>query len=198
MNGRRDTDIRMSGDTAGELAEGGVTVPSLSVQKVLQSDETVLMVLRPSPWFVLVDGGGIYLLILIGALFFAWLGHQDWSPVVIPESQVFPACASLLMIRVIWKIFDWANRIFVLTDRRILRRRGVILLSIVEAPLNRVQNTAIYARLLERMLGLGTLGISTAGSSGFEVVWEMISEPGEVHRRVLEAIGRYGRGGDPT
>ena len=126
------TDIRMSGDATGELTEGAPIVPSLSVQRVLQSDETVLMVLRPSAWFVLLDGAGIYLLILLGGLFFAWLGHQSWSPVIVPESQIFPACASILMIRLIWKVIDWANRIYVLTDRRVLRRRGVILLSIVD------------------------------------------------------------------
>jgi uncharacterized membrane protein YdbT with pleckstrin-like domain len=154
----------------------------------------VLLVIRPSPWFVLLDGAGIYLVILLGALFFAWLGHQAWSPLVIPESQVFPACASLLMIRLIWKVIDWANRIYVLTDRRVLRRRGVILLSIVEAPLGRVQHSAIYARILERLLGLGTIGFATAGSNSFEVVWELISDPIGTHRRILEAIERYGRG----
>ena len=189
-----ETDMRMSGEATGELIEPDPVVPSTSVQQVLQADEVVLLVLRPSPWFVLLDGAGIYLLILLGGLFFAWLGHQAWSPVVIPESQVFPASASLLMIRFIWKIIDWANRIYVLTDRRVLRRRGVILLSIVEAPLNRVQHSAIYARILERMLGLGTVGFATAGSNGFEVVWEMISDPIETHRRILEAIQRYGRG----
>ena len=98
------------------------------------------------------------------------------------------------MIRLIWKIIDWANRIYVLTDRRVLRRRGVILLSIVEAPLGRVQHSAIYARVLERLLGLGTIGFATAGSNGFEVIWEMISDPIDTHRRILQAIERYGRG----
>jgi uncharacterized membrane protein YdbT with pleckstrin-like domain len=193
MNGSKDG-IRLSGDAAGELGDTAVVVPSNSVQRVLQSDEVVLLVLRPSPWFVLVDGAGYYLVILLGALFFAWLGHQAWSPVVIPESQVFPACASLLMIRLIWKIIDWANRIYVLTDQRVLRRRGVILLSIVEAPLGRVQHSAIYARVLERLLGLGTIGFATAGSNGFEVIWEMISDPIDTHRKILQAIERYGRG----
>lgn len=193
MSGTEDG-IRLSGETAGELGDAPPLVPSSSVQQVLQSDEVVLLVIRPSPWFVLLDGAGIYLVILLGALFFAWLGHQAWSPLVIPESQVFPACASLLMIRLIWKVIDWANRIYVLTDRRVLRRRGVILLSIVEAPLGRVQHSAIYARILERLLGLGTIGFATAGSNSFEVVWELISDPIGTHRRILEAIERYGRG----
>lgn len=186
------TKVQMSTNTAGEAA--GASVPSPAVQQILQEDETVLIVLRPSPWFVLVDGFGIYLGIVIIALFLAWLGHQPWSPVIIPESQVFPFFASLLIIRVIWKILDWANRIYVLTDRRVIRRRGVIMLSIVEAPLRRIQHSAIYARVIERILGLGTIGFATAGSGGFEVVWELISTPVAIHAKILDAIERYGRG----
>jgi membrane protein YdbS with pleckstrin-like domain len=189
-----EPDIEMAAEASGELIDATPVIPSLSVQRVIQDGETVLMVLRPSPWFVLIDGAGVYLLILLGALFCAWLGHQPWSPVVIPESQVFPVCASLLAIRLIWKFIDWANRIFVLTDRRVIRRRGVVMLSIIEMPLRRMQHSAIYAGVLERTMALGTIGFASAGSPGFEVVWEMISDPGEVHRRVLQAVERYGRG----
>lgn len=185
-------DVQLAGDTTSDAVE--ITVPSPALQQILQEDETVLLVLRPSPWFVLLDGLGVYLLILIVALFLAWLGHQPWAPLVIPESQVFPFFASLIILRVIWKVLDWANRIYVLTDRRVIRRRGVILLSIVEAPLRRIQHSAIYARFLERIFGLGTIGFATAGSGGFEVVWELIGVPVTIHARILEAIERYGRG----
>lgn len=185
-------EMKLSGDAANQTVD--VTVPSPAVQQILQADETVLLVLRPSPWFVLLDGFGVYLLIVIVALFLAWLGHQPWTPVAIPETQVFPFFASLIIIRLIWKVLDWANRIYVLTDRRVIRRRGVILLSIVEAPLRRIQHSATYARLLERILGLGTIGFATAGSGGFEVVWELIAAPVQVHAKILEAIERYGRG----
>ena len=190
-----DGDVSMTGQASGELAEAMPVVPSLSVQRVLQEDEVVLLVLRPHPWFMLVDGIGVYMLILLGSLFIAWLGHQEWSPLVIPESRIFPICASLVALRVIWKFIDWANRIYVLTDRRVIRRRGVVMLSIVEAPLSRIQNSAIYAHFLERLLGLGSIGFATAGNSGFEVVWHMIGDPTDIHRKVLEAIERYGNKG---
>ena len=184
----------MHAEATGEVDEA---IPSPAVQQVLQEDETVLLVLRPSAWFVLLDGFSIYLLIALCALFLAWLGHQDWAPVVLPEQQVFPAFATVIALRVIWKVLDWMNRLYVLTDKRILRRRGVFVLSIVEAPLRRVQNSAVFARVSERILSLGTIGFATAGGDGFEVVWEMINSPTEVHHSVLEAIERYGPGTGP-
>jgi membrane protein YdbS with pleckstrin-like domain len=187
----RNDKIMMHAEAAGEASEA---VPSAAVQHLLQEDETVLLFLRPSPWFVLLDGGSIYLLIAVCALFFAWLGNQPWTPVVFSEQQVFSAFAMVVVLRAIWKTLDWANRLYVLTDRRILRRRGVFVMSVVEAPLRRIQNSAVYARVRERVLGLGTIGFATAGSDGFEVVWEIIPSPIDVHRTVLDAIERYGRG----
>ena len=40
---------------------------------------------------------------------------------------------------------------------------------------------------------LGTLGFATAGRGTFDAFWESVAAPFEVHRRVLEAIERYGR-----
>jgi hypothetical protein len=39
----------------------------------------------------------------------------------------------------------------------------------------------------------GTLGFATAGRGTFDAFWESVAAPFEVHRRVLEAIERYGR-----
>ncbi len=165
------------------------------MQQVLQDGETVILALRPSPWFILIDGSWVYFASIFLALLLAWLAHQPWSPVILPESQIFPLLATVLSIRIVWKFLDWANRVYVLTDQRIMRRRGVIQYSLIEAPLDRIQHSAIFTRVVERVLGLGTIGFATAGSGRFEVIWEMIANPLEVHRKVNDAIERYGRRG---
>ncbi|MEC8817759.1 MAG: PH domain-containing protein [Planctomycetota bacterium] len=166
------------------------------MQQVLQDGETVILALRPSPWFILIDGSWVYFASIFVALLLAWLAHQPWSPVILPESQIFPLLATVLSIRIVWKFLDWANRVYVLTDQRIMRRRGVIQYSLIEAPLDRIQHSAIFTRVVERVLGLGTIGFATAGSGRFEVIWEMIANPIEIHRKVNDAIDRYGRRGD--
>ncbi|MAJ45699.1 MAG: hypothetical protein CBC35_00035 [Planctomycetes bacterium TMED75] len=182
-------------EAAGETAVVD-PIASPSVQQLIQDDETVLLVIRPSPWFILIDGAWVYFFFITLALLLAWLAHQPWSPVIIPETQIFPLLATVLSIRVVWKFLDWANRIYVLTDQRIMRRRGVIQFSLIEAPLGRIQHSAIFTRVVERVLGLGTIGFATAGSGQFEVIWEMISNPLTVHRTVNDAVERYGRPGN--
>ena len=63
-----------------------------------------------------------------------------------------------------------------------------------EAPLRNIQHTGVFARVRERLFGLGTIGFATAGSDGYEAFWAMIAQPYEVHRTVTQAIERYGRG----
>ena len=170
-------------------------IGSPSIQQLLQDGETVILAIRPSPWFIIVDGGWVYLFCITVALLLAWLTHQPWAPVILPESQIFPLLATVLSIRIVWKFLDWANRLYLLTDQRIMRRRGVIQFSLIEAPLDRIQHSAIFTRVIERLLGLGTIGFATAGSGRFEVVWEMVPNPLEVHKTVTDAVDRYGRGG---
>ena len=171
------------------------SIESASIQQLLQDDETVLLAIRPSPWFIIVDGGWVYFFFITLVLLLAWLTHQPWAPVILPESQIFPLLATILSIRVVWKFLDWANRLYVLTDQRIMRRRGVIQFSLIEAPLDRIQHSAIFTRVIERALSLGTIGFATAGSGLFEVVWEMVPNPLQVHRTVTDAVDRYGRRG---
>lgn len=180
----------VTSDAAGEGPVG-----SASIQQLLQDGETVILAIRPSPWFIIIDGGWVYFFFISLALLLAWLTHQPWAPVILPESQIFPLLATVLSIRIVWKFLDWANRLYLLTDQRIMRRRGVIQFSLIEAPLDRIQHSAIFTRVIERVLSLGTIGFATAGSGQFEVVWEMISNPLDVHRTVTEAVDRYGRSG---
>ena len=170
-------------------------IGSPSIQQLLQDGETVILSIRPSPWFIIIDGGWVYFFCISLALLLAWLTHQPWAPVILPESQIFPLLATVLSIRIVWKFLDWANRLYLLTDQRIMRRRGVIQFSLIEAPLDRIQHSAIFTRVIERVLGLGTIGFATAGSGQFEVVWEMVPNPIEVHRTVTDAVDRYGRSG---
>ena len=170
-------------------------IGSPSIQQLLQDGETVILSIRPSPWVIIIDGGWVYFFCISLALLLAWLTHQPWAPVILPESQIFPLLATVLSIRIVWKFLDWANRLYLLTDQRIIRRRGVIQFSLIEAPLDRIQHSAIFTRVIERVLGLGTIGFATAGSGQFEVVWEMVPNPIEVHRTVTEAVDRYGRSG---
>jgi hypothetical protein len=95
--------------------------------------------------------------------------------------------------RLLWQCLEWWCRIYVLTDRRVIRRMGVLRVSVFEAPLRNLQHTSVFRLLRERLFGLGSIGFATAGSDVFDAFWVMVRQPFVVHRTVVESVRRYGK-----
>lgn len=159
--------------------------------ELIHNDEIVVLLLRPSVLFIPLSCAWGLMLIAIIALTFALLKIKlSWLPWT--EQQAYLLGISLVLLRLGWQSAEWYCRVYVLTDRRIIRRMGVLRVSVFETPLKQIQHTSVFVRLRERLFGLGTIGFATAGSDVFEAFWVMIRRPFAVHRRVLETIQRYG------
>lgn len=59
----------------------------------------------------------------------------------------------------------WLTTTYTLTDRRIITRRGIINKTGHDLPLSRINNVAYDRSLLDRMLGCGTLQLTTAAEA---------------------------------
>ncbi len=76
---------------------------------------------------------------------------------------------------------------YVVTTDRASVASGIFSRHKSEIRLSDVRNVQVSQRLIERMLGVGTVGISTAGQSGFEVVFSGIARPDDVANLVRKA-----------
>jgi len=63
-------------------------------------------------------------------------------------------------------VIDWWFTLYVLTDERLITRRGVIARSGVEIPLENINNVNFEQSIIERILRSGDLLIESAGESG--------------------------------
>ncbi|MBC24262.1 MAG: hypothetical protein CMJ32_10155 [Phycisphaerae bacterium] len=161
------------------------------LSSIVGDDETVLLAVRPSPWYIVLSSLALLLLILVLTLGLAWMARLPWFPW--SDHQAFALGVMVGFFVLAWRSFDWFNRMYVLTDRRVICRRGVIRVILFEAPLKNIQHTSIVVMVRERILGLGTIGFATSGTGIFDTWWESVREPFKVHSIVLEAIERYGR-----
>jgi membrane protein YdbS with pleckstrin-like domain len=178
-----------SGDGGAVVADE--THPPI-VQAMLGDGEMVLGVFRPSLWFVLLWPLGS-LLFIVGLVFaLAWATRFSWANW--SESQAFGLGLVFIGVRLGWQFLDWANRLYVLTDRRVIRRRGVFQVDIFEARLSRIQQTAVLQLVRERLFGLGSVAFATAGTATLDALWEAVRDPLGVQRTVTDAIERYGKG----
>lgn len=156
--------------------------------------ERILIAIRPSPWFILLRSLG--LLAGLGAVG----GLLVWT-----TGRLAPRLKTDLVIwvfvgigaaRLLWETLQWGARLYVLTDRRALRLAGVIRRYVAELPLSRLQHLTVFRSLAERITGVGTLGLATAGSGDVEMFWIMVPRPQALLAKVREAADRAsGRSG---
>ena len=199
--------IAKTGDNGAVLSEGaGATgveaedvidarAAAMLPADLLHDDEIIILMLRPSVLYVILNS--ITSLALIGLLPFllAYLARFSTPLVLWTDTEAFVIGAMLVTLRLAWQTLDWFSRVYVLTDRRIIRRMGVLRVAIFQADLKMIQHTSVFRRVRERAFGLGTIGFATAGSDVYEAFWVMIAEPFRVHKIVVDAIRRYGKPG---
>lgn len=176
---------------AGAAIESETALPPF-VSSLVSEDETVLLVLRPS--VLMVPLWSIESFTIIAAMTFAFAWAADFGWAAWTEPQVFGFGLVALGLRLLWGFLDWANRLYVLTDRRVVRRRGILQVDLFEARLDRIQQTSVLQLVRERTFGLGTIAFATAGTGTLDAVWEAVGDPFRIHGEVARAIDRYGRG----
>jgi hypothetical protein len=161
--------------------------------ELIEDDEVVILMLRPSLLFVPLSSLGAVTVIAVVALVLALMAIR-W-PSVIPwqETHAYGLGVAAAAGRLLWQCLEWWCRIYVLTDRRVIRRMGVLRVSVFEAPLRNLQHTSVFRLLRERLFGLGSIGFATAGSDVFDAFWVMVRQPFVVHRTVVESVRRYGK-----
>jgi len=173
-------------------AATAVAVPA-AVQSALAPGEIVILSLKPSLLYIPLSSLGTLLASAVIASLISFSAQFPQSPWGRGDA-VFVG-ATVAGLRLVWAAIDRSFHAYVLTDRRVIARRGVLRTVLYESPLSRIQNTIVVQSLRERVFGLGTLGFATAGRSTFDAFWEMLPRPFVVHRTVLDAIERYARRG---
>lgn len=190
---RRPHSLRCSAEGAGSIDAGPATVNrehAAGLRRFIPADETIILCIRPSVWFlVLARAEGLAAIVAV-SLVGAWAGSMGWLEVQEWTVAAFGVIAFAVLFA--WNCVDWLTRLYVLTDRRVLRISGVVRQRMIETPLGRVQSIAMHRGIRERLSATGTLVVASAGEHVSAVVWYMIDQPARVNQMLREAIDRYG------
>ena len=81
----------------------------------------------------------------------------------------------------------WTYTHFVLTDRRVISRSGIISKRGTEIPLERVNNIDFHQRLIDRLIGAGDLDIESAGRDG-QSHFDFVRHPDMVQQEVYRQM----------
>ena len=81
---------------------------------------------------------------------------------------------------------------YTITNRRLTIRSGLLSRELHETRLERLQNVNSRQRLLERMLGVGTVDFDTAGGAAYDFRFRGVEDPGRIVRTVNAALEDLG------
>ena len=174
----------MAQPSSAHAAGAAVVVPA----RLIQEGEEVVLALKPSGLFVLLASAPFILaiaMVALGGYALDTLGIADLNLQLLAL-----VCIAGGTLRLLIAFLQWLSRTYVLTNRRVIRVRGVLRIDIFECPLSRIQNTVLSLSVSERVFGLGTILFATAGTGRAEAAWVMLARPIEVHEIVVEYIRR--------
>lgn len=158
--------------------------------ELIQGGEAIVLLQKPSPWYIVLESLRFFGVLLAAFLVVWWIRDQGWS-IGISRRDALLLTVGLGGARLFWQFLEWLSRVYVLTDRRVIRVKGVVRVQVFEAPLQRVQHTHTTFSLRERLFGLGSIHLATAGTGSTEASWLMLSNPLGVHRTLVHALNRY-------
>jgi len=129
-------------------------------RSLINEDETVVLDLNPHWWYfarTILTGA------LLAAVFALWLGVLDQTRWI---GYPLALGGILWALWVLYRYFVWSYTHFVVTDRRIIDRSGILAKRGSEIPLEQVQAIDFSQNIWERIIGAGDLLIQSAGSEG--------------------------------
>ena len=120
--------------------------------------------------------GGLVLLIAGLVAMILAPGLPVIAAIVAAAGLVLLALAYVGVLRFRYELSTW----------RAIAYEGLLSRSSSEIRLDDVRNVTVQKRLIDRLLDLGTVSLSTAGQAGMEVVFRSIRDPEQVVRLVNE------------
>jgi uncharacterized membrane protein YdbT with pleckstrin-like domain len=103
--------------------------------------------------------------------------------------------AAVLIVFLVVLAWGFVRRVvttYTITNRRLTIRTGLLSRELHETRLERVQNVNSRQRLLERMLGVGTVDFDTAGGAAYDFSFHGVENPGAIVRTVNAALHDLG------
>jgi membrane protein YdbS with pleckstrin-like domain len=174
-----------------------VAVQDPAFARQLADGETVILAIRPSLWFVFIRRAGWLGTLVTVCLLLALIDRLGLKSITL-----YPLALALILVAVIvlaWQVTDRLCRLYVLTDKRIIRISGVFSRTTVEIPLHKVTTVALHRTFLDRLLGVGSIlftsAASGADSPAGDLVWYIVDKPVAVVKTVRDTLSRYGGGG---
>lgn len=154
-------------------------------ESILDDGETVVRNLRPHWRRVVVPVA--LLPIVVGLASYGWFKLPDDSARPALRYVILAVAVVILVWWTLRPLLFWLTTRYVVTNRRVLMRNGVLSRTGRDIPLTRVNDVSFQRTLVERMFGSGTLIIESAGDRG-QVALKDVPQVEAVQRDIYRLV----------
>jgi hypothetical protein len=156
---------------------------------VLRDGELVLLILKPSLWFIAFNSLAFALLTAFTSAALALLDRR------MHDHFYFEAALFVIAGRLMWSMLEWMGRLYILTDQRVLRITGIFSVDVFDCPLRKVVRARMVSTSREKVVGVGSIEIIPADEAIPSAIWQTITNPKEILERLRAAITRAKQSG---
>lgn len=164
--------------------------------RLLNDDETVSVDLHPHWWFLAGPVFSIMAAIVAGIVTLVVAETDSTTHTVAGWATLAAIAASALWL--LSRYGRWLTTHFVITNRRVIFRTGLVAKRGIEIPIDRVNTVHFHQSLWERIVGAGDLLIESGSETGQQRFTD-IRQPDRIQRVIhaeMEARERRRRGDD--
>ena len=158
------------GETGPAIRTPRPRLPMGYPDNVLAADERVVLHRHPH-WKRLIGPALVLLIVTAIAAFGAgYVNQTDWERTARNVVLIVIAVIWLVIIGwlTVWPFLNWWTTHFVITDRRVMFRHGLLTRSGIDIPLARINSVEFRHGVFDRILRTGTLIIESASQDPLE------------------------------
>jgi uncharacterized membrane protein YdbT with pleckstrin-like domain len=133
-------------------------------ENILDTDENVVRNLRPHWRRVAIPVALVP--IVVGLATYGWFALPNNSMRKVLRYVILAVALGIVLWWSLRPFLYWLTTRYVVTDRRVLMRNGVLSRTGRDVPLTRVNDVSFARTIIERCFGSGTLIIESAGDRG--------------------------------
>ena len=131
-------------------------------KKLLTEDETVVYDMRPHWRVLFYPALALIAIIFVTVLLLGWTPSDwDWA-----RYAILAVAALLFIMWVLVPVVRWATSEYVITNRRIIVRTGIVARQGRDMQLQRINDVHFEYGVVDRVLGCGNLIVESAGETG--------------------------------
>ena len=171
----------------GEAARVEALVGKVTPESLLRGNELVILMVRPSLWYIAATSFrfcGIIILLALLTIHSGIFGDLLW-----PKTALIISGA-LVGMRIIYALMEWTSHLYLLTTCRIVTIKGARHPTIFEAGLAHISEARLIEPAMQNMLALGTIGFAVDKNIDPGSLWEWIPNAPRIHQQILAAISK--------